>query len=307
MIELKKRIDWIDTTRGIAIILVVLGHCIGYVDSTVNKVILAFHMPLFFFLSGCCAKKNDEHLYYFMRKKFKQLFPAQLILSVICIVYDYIVKHSFNVTDNLFIWFLPVLFYTEVIFKATIGLFDSKILFIISICCALLISKCPVHTMIKIEIVPVAFVFYLCGHLFMNICGGGKDRRQLKRISLLCIVTIIISRKNKAILMYENVYGSFFLFILGAMSGIISAYAIGRLNENSSVLKWFGKNSLKVYVLHFKMTNILHFLFFKIFSINQDLYLFPWYLLIFGIEMALLFVIIECVNKIENIIKHKLM
>ena len=39
------RIEWLDSARGIAIILVVLGHCIGYIDEPLNKVILSFHMP----------------------------------------------------------------------------------------------------------------------------------------------------------------------------------------------------------------------------------------------------------------------
>ena len=43
------RIEWLDSARGIAIILVVLGHCIGYIDEPLNKVILSFHMPTFFF------------------------------------------------------------------------------------------------------------------------------------------------------------------------------------------------------------------------------------------------------------------
>lgn len=36
------RIEWLDSARGIAIILVVLGHCIGYIDDPLNKVILSF-------------------------------------------------------------------------------------------------------------------------------------------------------------------------------------------------------------------------------------------------------------------------
>lgn len=60
----KNRIHWIDYAKGIGIFLVVLGHvCRGLVDSEllnassptvkfVDQWIYAFHMPLFFFLSG---------------------------------------------------------------------------------------------------------------------------------------------------------------------------------------------------------------------------------------------------------------
>ena len=46
----------VDIARGIAILLVVLGHCFQSSDVALNRVILSFHMPLFFFLSGVFAK-----------------------------------------------------------------------------------------------------------------------------------------------------------------------------------------------------------------------------------------------------------
>ena len=56
MIELvvdSNRVRWIDATRGIAILITILGHCIGVLESCEYRFILSFHMPLFFFLSGC--------------------------------------------------------------------------------------------------------------------------------------------------------------------------------------------------------------------------------------------------------------
>lgn len=44
-----KRVEWIDTAKGIGLILVILGHLkIDYLSAW----IYTFHMPLFFFLSG---------------------------------------------------------------------------------------------------------------------------------------------------------------------------------------------------------------------------------------------------------------
>lgn len=51
-----KRNKTIDVARGIAILLVILGHSFYTLDEPLNKVILAFHMPLFFFISGLVAK-----------------------------------------------------------------------------------------------------------------------------------------------------------------------------------------------------------------------------------------------------------
>lgn len=51
----KQHFRWVDTAKGIGIILVVLGHAIADTTSTIsvfNKIfgfIYSFHMPLFFF------------------------------------------------------------------------------------------------------------------------------------------------------------------------------------------------------------------------------------------------------------------
>ena len=60
--ESSQRIQWIDYSKGVAILLVLIGHC-GYVVENlplVSKTILSFHMPLFFFLSGLCFN-NDYY------------------------------------------------------------------------------------------------------------------------------------------------------------------------------------------------------------------------------------------------------
>lgn len=52
----KKRIDWVDMLKGIAIICVIIGHRTwsdyGALPCMLKSWIYSFHMPLFFFLSG---------------------------------------------------------------------------------------------------------------------------------------------------------------------------------------------------------------------------------------------------------------
>ena len=59
-----KRIEWIDSARGIAILLVVIGHVLGgytgnyglpqyqRIINLLVDIIYSFHMPLFFMISG---------------------------------------------------------------------------------------------------------------------------------------------------------------------------------------------------------------------------------------------------------------
>lgn len=80
---MKKRINWIDAARGIAILFVVLGHCIGSLEDSMNRVILAFHMPLFFFLSGLCAKYKKDNKIKQICNKAKVLLIPQIILGLL--------------------------------------------------------------------------------------------------------------------------------------------------------------------------------------------------------------------------------
>lgn len=47
----KQRLDWLDIAKGIAILLVIVGHTVNN-PSIIRQVIFSFHMPLFFILAG---------------------------------------------------------------------------------------------------------------------------------------------------------------------------------------------------------------------------------------------------------------
>lgn len=50
---MRKRIEWIDIAKGTAILAVVIGHTLGpYNGQFFGSLIFAFHMPIFFMLSG---------------------------------------------------------------------------------------------------------------------------------------------------------------------------------------------------------------------------------------------------------------
>lgn len=51
--DINKRIEWIDISKGLGMLLVIAGHTIALKYSSI---LYTFHMPLFFFLSGLVAK-----------------------------------------------------------------------------------------------------------------------------------------------------------------------------------------------------------------------------------------------------------
>lgn len=81
---MKKRIKWVDIAKGIAIILMVIGHTIPY--NAINIFIFSFHMPLFVILSGITYKppKNKEDIKNRIKKYIKQLLIPYIITLLIC-------------------------------------------------------------------------------------------------------------------------------------------------------------------------------------------------------------------------------
>lgn len=121
-----KRLDYIDEIRGIAILLVVVGHIIQFngisKNNSVFEFIYSFHMPLFFAISGYITQKvtnitNTKQYITFLKKKFIALIIPLLTWSLV--VNKLFLKEKWNTLNwsdiqNVLIspglWFLQVLF-----------------------------------------------------------------------------------------------------------------------------------------------------------------------------------------------------
>ena len=138
--ESSQRIQWIDYSKGVAILLVLIGHC-GYVVENlplVSKTILSFHMPLFFFLSGLCFNNDCYKIggrQYAIKQARRLIIPYiifDLLLLLFSIVDGVIRKHEVGILNflismvlcrnikingtGLILWFLPCIFVVIVTF-----------------------------------------------------------------------------------------------------------------------------------------------------------------------------------------------
>ena len=55
--QIKKRIDWLDIAKGIAIICTIIGHSFG--KNRIGVFIFSFHMPIFFNKAPFSLLKSD--------------------------------------------------------------------------------------------------------------------------------------------------------------------------------------------------------------------------------------------------------
>lgn len=118
------RIDWVDTTKGIAIILVVIGHVIrGLVSARImphtpaeqfiDSWIYAFHMPLFFFLSGLFIPRSIRKSYpTFVEDKLRTIAAPYFVWSAITVVsksfLSRFTNHAMRLSDGWRIIFEPI-------------------------------------------------------------------------------------------------------------------------------------------------------------------------------------------------------
>ena len=77
----RKHIDWIDTFKGIGILLVVLGHV--YNRGLVRDWIFLFHMPAFFFIAGLTFRLSRSPREQLQRDAWRLLIPYAAFLHLI--------------------------------------------------------------------------------------------------------------------------------------------------------------------------------------------------------------------------------
>ena len=129
---MKKRIGYLDMAKGLAIILVIIGHS-SFVPLRAKILLYVFHIPLFFFLSGFTLNvtKYKSFKEYFLSKA-KSLVVPFFCLNIFVFLFQLFVMYpeqvfSFNLihftkqlllSDRLHVyfqlWFLNVMFLAHV-------------------------------------------------------------------------------------------------------------------------------------------------------------------------------------------------
>lgn len=122
-----KRLDYIDTTKFLAIFFILIGHC--DIKSGISQFLYAFHVQLFFIVYGFCHKqKSYNNLEIWGRcKKLSNRLVLPYFLLVFILGYGLSIKNFFLAAygtgwslynpDTVHLWFLPCFFLSAVIFE----------------------------------------------------------------------------------------------------------------------------------------------------------------------------------------------
>lgn len=295
-------IDWIDTLKGMSILLVVFGHALQETSiptlTMLNKYIYSFHMPLFFFISGLNFRKiKYQNFLSLVKNKSRALllpYVTFYILSLPIVLYgisqgvwnvDYsnlivgffIAKNIGNyMIANPPLWYLPCLFVAFLIYyfvnhnfsNISLRVFVFIILFFAGVHIPFFLPWSLDTAMVASCFIAIGY-HYKKSHLFhsfsipktrLNIDSQSMPSTPsfLKLILLLIIIAgIVVALINTNVEMGSNRYGNIIFFFLSSISGITLFVILSKLCENSSYLKYVGKNTLIIFGTHLVLFRII--------------------------------------------------
>jgi len=286
LIKLDKRINWIDTLKGIGIIFVVLGH--APISGKFCNYIFTFHMPLFFFISGYLfSMTRYPKILNFIKSRIKSLLVPYCCfsaLAILILIYrshfeinnvsvDFLlVFKSFLLAKRNFIfynnplWFLPSLFVVEISYYLIKKYVKSNVLIMLLLFVFGYIGVIKLQTLNSVNPLPWGFdngMFYILFYGLANILREIKDKIKYKNIFKFVLFLYSIS---STLLFYfkQNLYGKIFnaqllnvsgyfaylYFLHLALIGIFTYLAISKLLFKSKILNYIGNNTLTYFALH---------------------------------------------------------
>ena len=130
---MNKRIEWIDAAKWLGMFFIYLGH-FGMEAGLVYPWVFSFHVPLFFFLSGCLENYNKRGILSNAWHKFVNIVIPFFFFGILDILYDAIEANTgANIGIHLMdlvkggvrgqlklaggLWFLTCLFVIEIAFS----------------------------------------------------------------------------------------------------------------------------------------------------------------------------------------------
>ena len=304
---MKERLLYIDMLKAFGIILVVMGHVFNDTDSIVSHFIYAFHMPLFFLLSGVFFDYDKKiNFSSMLKKRWKSMLKPYLFFYIITFLYWVIIERNMRVSaggvdtewfipilgllwqgmdGNMYahnnpLWFIPCLMSVNVIAFVCSNL-DKKYRYIavgVSLVLYCLLCYSKIHLPWELNIALLAFGFFYCGKL-VKMCMGGKKAILLALFgvdlflfSLIPANTHYLSMLGLSIcdipIYYLRAIVTIYIFIIVAKW--LEQYVI-RVKIMIRAVEYIGANTLVVMCVHDPVKRVVLFVVSKCTSVSIDI------------------------------------
>lgn len=291
-----QRVVWVDYAKGIGILLVVLGHTIrGLVHSSilepstavqgVDRWIYAFHMPLFFFISGLFIYRSaSKPLKDFLVDKLQVIAYPYFVWSVLQTIFQAVGSGYANNSVSLSqmwriiyspvmqFWFLYVLFVIVVVYAIARKLGVSNILF--TIVCILFygvqgyVGSGPWGVLYLVQ---NNAIYLGLGALV----GNSKALSHLQRQNMPTLVGVTLGGFALVALavlfnLTEEKWLKPAIALCGICACIASAMVLERFDMAGFVKQW-GSLSLEIYVAHTIASSMLRIVLQKLLGITDPI------------------------------------
>jgi acyltransferase len=256
--DLSGRQVWIDVAKGIGISLVVAGHT--GIPPLATRYISAFHMPLFFFLSGVLYKRRPFS--QAIARRARMLLVPYVVFSLVgFILYNGVIADSWQGLSHYWqqllgiiygtpggpyepmvfpLWFLLSLFLAHLMFSLVLLVSRERPLRIVALVSALAALGFLNSKTLRLA-APWSAASSLIGVLFLALgyaCRNHMGRvaalsawHKLGVIMLLGGAVLVTTFTNEPVVMAHSDYGTIPLFLLGALSGIAMIVLVSMLVE----------------------------------------------------------------------------
>lgn len=270
-----ERNDWLDNTKFILIVCVVLGHClerlgVGATCYCSNSTMAFFRMPMFVFISGLFSrKKNKTRFLDFL----SGITESYIIFSTLHIICGLISGGSFSIMQFIeprwTLWYLLCVVIWRSIIQVSEGKISPSLLLVFSVIVGLLSGFVPFYSILSLQRAFSFAPFFFLGYF----CSCNKvDLRFLKKLHplfsiacfLLLIVICLICYKTSfplsSFLMAKHPYSFFanypiwlvlvFRIMMYIICTIASVCMFSIIPEKRSWMSEEGKNTLLYYLYH---------------------------------------------------------
>lgn len=277
---MRERIDWIDCTKGLGMLLVIYGHCVKF-GGFMHNLIFAFHMPMFFLLSGLFLNKNNSFKDFTIKKMKALLLPylycfcLSLILGAIYAVLQSKSVSVSNVFEDLYlgvprnvssVWFLMCMFFTLLLCRIIIAgplflqYFCVLILALFSCLFSVKFGSSQAVNEFRLplclDVVPMASLFMHIGYIKKDELFNFVDKLRYSTRQLLVFIGLLfafvsIVLLNGRVNLHGLDFNNVFLYVIeGLLGSVLCICLCNYIQKNflqlSKLLRYMGKNSIVI-------------------------------------------------------------
>lgn len=274
---MKERLHYLDTQKGILIILVIIGHVIQsnieqYQDVFLFRFIYSFHMPLFFFISGFLTFRKTAHSQLISKRACQCLIP----FITWALLTPAIKTGSFNMQETLLtllypnngLWFLYNLF----IYCVAIALSEywstmriKQELWLAGIAMLLFAVSGWLHTILNATPLSWYFPFFAMGYYVHKYQEQiFKHSKTILLISGICyVITVPFWMMREVPTFYQWInLGSIFAYVYRysvSVAGTLFFFMTAKVyfDRPYSLLEKIGTKTLGIYIFQFVILYIL--------------------------------------------------